>query len=124
MVIAAAVIAGALGAVARYGITRAVAARLPAEQLPRAVLIVNIAGSVIAGAMIGLPGDLQYVLVAGFAGGLTTFSTWTVETVQQMLDGRGNAAFGNVVLNLAAGLIAAVVAYAITAAIVVGMATG
>ncbi|HEV7741413.1 MAG TPA: CrcB family protein [Pseudolysinimonas sp.] len=118
-VVAAAVVAGALGAVARYGVTRAVARRLPSAQLPRAVLFVNVAGSVIAGVLLALPGDLQYILVAGFAGGLTTFSTWSVETIQQAMGGRSQAAVGNVVINLAAGLIGAVLAYAITVGILV-----
>ena len=121
-VVVAAVVAGALGAVVRYGVTRAVARRLPAAQLTRAVLIVNVTGSLIAGVLIGLPGDAQYILVAGFAGGLTTFSTWTVETIQETLAGRSQAAVGNVVINLAAGLIAAVLAYAITGAVVVAVA--
>jgi CrcB protein len=121
-VVAVAIVAGGLGAVTRYGVTRVVARRVPAAQLTRAVLIVNVTGSLIAGALIGLPGELQYVLVAGFAGGLTTFSTWTVETVQESLAGRSQAAAGNVVINLAAGLIAAVLAYAITGAIVAGLA--
>ena len=120
-VVAVAVIAGGLGAVTRYAVTRVVARRASATQLTRAVLIVNVTGSLIAGALIGLPGDAQYVLVAGFAGGLTTFSTWSVETVQESLAGRSQAAVGNVVINLAAGLIAAVLAYAITGAIVVAL---
>lgn len=120
-IVAAALVAGGAGAVVRYGVTRALARRAQAAQLTRAVLIVNVAGSLLAGALIGLPGDAQYVLAAGFAGGLTTFSTWTVETMQETMAGRSNAAVGNVVINLAAGLIAAVLAYAVTGAIVVGL---
>jgi len=124
LIIAAAIVAGALAATARYGVTRLVARRLPPEKLTRAVLIVNVLGCVIAGVAIAFPGELQYVLLSGFAGGLTTFSTWTVETTQLMIDGKSNAAVGNVVLNLAVGLIAAVLAYAITSAIVVAIGAG
>jgi CrcB protein len=120
-IVMAAVVAGGLGAVARYAVTRTLARRLPAAQLTRAVLIVNVAGSLIAGALIALPGEVSYIVVGGFAGGLTTFSTWTVETIQETVAGRSNAAVGNVVINLAAGLIAAVLAYAITGAVVVGL---
>jgi fluoride exporter len=110
-VLIAAIIAGALGAVLRYSVSRVVKA-------PRAVLVVNVAGSLIAGALLAVPGDLRYIVAAGFAGGLTTFSTWTVETVQLMLDGKSRAALGNVVVNVAAGLVAALLGFAITGAIV------
>jgi len=112
--VVAALGAGALGALARYGITRAVAARLPADRLPLAVLIANAAGSLLAGAVFALPGadELRLVLVGGFAGGLTPFSTWTVETVQLVLAGRTRAAVGNVAANLAAGIAAAAAGYA------------
>jgi CrcB protein len=118
----AAVVAGAVGALARYGVTRFVAARLPADRLSRAVLIVNVTGSVIAGVMLAIPGDLQYVVVGGFCGGLTTFSTWSVETIQLMLEGKSQAAVGNVVVNLAAGIIGAVLAFVVTGFVLLGLA--
>jgi fluoride exporter len=120
-VVVAAVAAGALGALARYGVTRLVAAKLPADKLSRAVLIVNVAGSVIAGALLAIPGDLQYIVVGGFCGGLTTFSTWSVESVQLIVDGKSQAAVGNVVVNLAAGILGAVLAFAVTGFIVLGL---
>lgn len=120
-VVFAAVVAGAIGALARYGVTRLVAARLPADRLSRAVLIVNVVGSLIAGVMLAIPGDLQYIVVGGFCGGLTTFSTWSVETIQLMLDGRSQAAVGNVVVNLAAGIISAVLAFVVTGFLVLGL---
>jgi CrcB protein len=67
---------------------------------------------------------VQYVLLGGFAGGLTTFSTWSVETVQLMNEGETNAAVGNVVLNLAIGLVSAVVAYAITLGVLTALTGG
>ena len=122
LIVAAAVLAGGLAATVRYGVTRWVARRLPREQLTRAVLIVNVVGSALAGVAIAFPSEVQYVLLGGFAGGLTTFSTWSVETIQLMNEGKSNAAVGNVVLNLALGLVAAVLAYAITLGIVGGVA--
>lgn len=122
LIVVAAIVAGALAATVRFAVTRWVARRLPAEQLTRAVLIVNVAGSALAGVAIAFPSEVQYVLLGGFAGGLTTFSTWSVETIQLMNEGKSNAAVGNVVLNLALGLVAAVLAYAITLALVGGVA--
>lgn len=117
VIVAAALVAGALGALARFGVTRAMAARFP-DRLPRAVLIVNIVGSLIAGLLIGGvsggPADLRYILVGGFAGGLTTFSTWAVETVQQVLDRRTAAALRSVGANLVGGLAAGILGMAVT----------
>ena len=110
-VIIAAIVAGALGAVARYAVARIASTRLPADKLPRAVLIVNVAGAVIAGALLAVPGDAQFIVVAGFCGGLTTFSTWSVETVQLVLDGKARVAILSVAANLVLGVGAAVVGY-------------
>ncbi|MBX3195307.1 MAG: CrcB family protein [Microbacteriaceae bacterium] len=111
LVVVAAIAAGALGALARFGVTHAVHLAFPPEKLTRAVLIVNVAGSLLAGVLIGLPAptEVQYVLMGGFAGGLTTFSTWSVETIQLALDGRRRDAALTVVANLAWGLLAALI---------------
>lgn len=124
LVVAVTLVAGALGALARYGVTRAVARRSLPEKLPRAVLIANIVGSLIAGIVIALPVDAptRFVLASGFAGGLSTFSTWTVETVQQVLAGRARAAVANVAANLLWGLAAAISAAVITTWIASGVA--
>lgn len=46
----------------------------------RATLTVNVAGSALLGLLLDAPAPVA-LLVLGFAGGLTTFSTWAVETV-------------------------------------------
>ena len=114
VVVIMALVAGALGALARYGVTRAVAAGRGPRVIPWAVLIVNVIGSVLAGALFSVAGDLQYVVLGGFAGGLTTFSTWTVETVQQVLAGRIGSAVLSVAANLVLGIAAAVAGYQLT----------
>ena len=111
LVIAAVLAAGSVGAVLRYALSRALPVR--PGHLPGGILIVNVVGSGVAGARIGLAeraaldGDLRLVLVTGFCGGLTTFSTWTVETVELIDGGRWRAAILNVVVTLALGLAAA-----------------
>lgn len=118
LVVVAVLVAGAVGAVLRYALSRALPVR--PGHLPGGILIVNVVGSAMAGALIGLAeraaldGDLRLVLVTGFCGGLTTFSTWTVETVELADGGRWRAAILNVVLTLALGLAAAAGAYLIT----------
>jgi fluoride exporter len=115
LVVVSVLVAGAVGAVLRYALARALPVR--PGHLPGGILIVNVVGSGIAGALIGLAeraaldGDLRLVLVTGFCGGLTTFSTWTVETVELIDGGRWRAATLNVVVTLALGLAAAGATY-------------
>jgi len=103
---------GALAATVRYGISLLLAA-----QAGWAVLVVNVAGSAIGGGILALAdraaisGDLRLILLTGLCGGLTTFSTFGVETVQLALAGRVRAALLNVGANLALGVGAAAGAY-------------
>ena len=115
LIVAAVLVAGAIGAVIRYALSRAYPVR--PGHLPGGILIVNVVGSGVAGAVIGIAEraaiseDLRLVLVTGFCGGLTTFSTWSVETIELADGGRWRAAILNVVVTLALGLGAAVAAY-------------
>lgn len=112
-----ALLAGAVGAALRYaastliGRTRA--------RLPWAVLLVNVVGCLIGGAVLGLVQsgaigtDARLIVLSGFAGGLTTFSTFSTETVQLALAGRWRTAVLSVAANLALGIAAAVLGYAV-----------
>ncbi len=101
-------LAGAGGALVRFGIQRLVTA-------PWAVLLVNVVGSFIGGVLIGATsGDLQLILLTGFCGGLTTFSSFTVETVQLVLEGRARRALLSVALTLVLGVGAAALGFALT----------
>jgi CrcB protein len=118
LVVVAVLVAGAVGAVLRYALSRAFPVR--PGHLPGGILIVNVVGSGLAGALIGLAervaldGDLRLVLVTGFCGGLTTFSTWSVETIE-LLDGRRRrAAILNVVMTVTLGITAAIGMYLLT----------
>jgi fluoride exporter len=118
LVVVAVLVAGAVGAVLRYALSRAFPVR--PGHLPGGILIVNVVGSGLAGALIGvaeraaLDGDLRLVLVTGFCGGLTTFSTWSVETIE-LLDGRRRrAAILNVVMTVTLGITAAIGMYLLT----------
>ena len=110
LAVTAALLAGIVGAVVRYLVARAFAGH--PTRLPWAVLIVNTAGSFAAGIGVALPPMidagpwLQLILVSGFAGGLTTFSTFSTETVQLFFARRGKAAVASVVANLVLGLAA------------------
>ncbi len=114
LIIAGALVAGAAGALLRYAVTRAY--RDVPARLPRAVLIVNVLGSAIAGlfaaaAALDPSGALRLIAVSGFAGGLSTFSTFGVETMQLVLAGRWRTALGSVAANVAGGCAAFSVAW-------------
>lgn len=108
-------VAGSLGAVVRYLLSRAYPVR--PGHLPGGILIVNVVGSAIAGVAIGLAEraalspDWRLVVVTGFCGGLTTFSTWSVETIELVDGGRWRAAVLNVLVTLVLGFAAAGTGY-------------
>jgi CrcB protein len=128
-VILAIAVGGALGSLLRYGAQLLWPAR--GAHVPRAVLLVNIVGSVIAGAFLalgqwdaasGTPAmapSVALIVMTGFCGGLTTFSTFAVETVELATAGNLRPALANVGLNLLLGLGGAALAYGATNAIII-----
>jgi CrcB protein len=104
------VVSGGVAAVIRYLVSVALARPSDAEGFPRAVLAVNVVGSAIGGVVLGLAhhaavsADLQLVLLTGVCGGLTTFSTFSVESIQLVTAGRWRAAALSVGANLVLGL--------------------
>jgi CrcB protein len=114
--------AGAVGAVARWLVTKLFAG----ARFPVAVLVVNVVGSAVGGALLalsvsaGISADLRLILLTGLCGGLTTFSTFSVETVQLVLAGRTKTAVASVLANLTLGLFFAGLAHALTLAIAPG----
>jgi fluoride exporter len=114
LVLLTVLLAGAAGAVLRFLAARLLATR---SRFPFAVLLVNVIGSAIGGAVLalaergGVGADVRLVLLTGLCGGLTTFSTFSVETVQLVEQGRAKLAFLNVSSNLVLGLAAAAGAY-------------
>ncbi|HWR84944.1 MAG TPA: CrcB family protein [Rhodoglobus sp.] len=111
MIVAAAIAAGALGAAIRYGLSLLIRA-------PWAVLVVNVVGSALGGVLLAVaPDDLRLVLLSGLGGGLTTFSTLSVETVQLAEEGRLRVAVLSAALNLILGVAAAGAGFAIASSL-------
>ena len=119
MIIAAVIVAGAVGALLRHVVSRRFSGTR--TSFPWAVLVVNVAGSAIGGLVLGLAtagavsSDVQLILLTGFCGGLTTFSTFSVETIQLVLDGKARTALVSVALNLVLGVGVAALAFSLTA---------
>ncbi|WP_341953111.1 fluoride efflux transporter CrcB [Salinibacterium sp. TMP30] len=113
-VVAAILIAGAAGSILRYLTTRAFAST---TQFPWAVLVVNAIGSALGGMLAGLAHigtidpNLEVILLTGLCGGLTTFSTLSVETIQLATLKRVRVALLNVAANLIVGIGAAAATY-------------
>jgi fluoride exporter len=81
------------------------------RRLPWGILLVNVAGSFLLGMLValGLSGSTLAVLGVGFCGGLTTYSTFAVQTTR--LGPRDGAV--NAVLTLVLALAAATLGYAV-----------
>jgi fluoride exporter len=121
MLIAALVIAGAIGAVSRYVVDDVVKSRFPGS-FPWGTFVINATGSFLLGVVTGLAlshglGPIPKTAIGvGFCGAFTTFSTFSFETVRLVETGELGAAVGNVVGSVAAGLAAAAIGLALTAA--------
>jgi len=116
LVLLAVAVGGALGAVLRYLTSVSLAGR---GRVPLGVLVVNVVGSFVAGVALGAPLDaaVQLIIVTGLCGGLTTFSTLAVETIQLTLEGKHRAAALSVGQNLVWGIAAALIGLALGMAI-------
>lgn len=114
---------GAAGTVARAAIDRA----LPAggSGFPWATWTVNVVGSLVIGLVVvaalerAAPGRYLRPLVGtGFCGGLTTFSTFAVETDRLLRAGNAGTATWYVAASLAAGLLAVAAGAGIARAVI------
>jgi CrcB protein len=114
------VVAGAVGAPARYLLDDAISSRALGV-FPWGTLVINVSGSFLLGLLTGLalfhgfPATARVILGTGFCGAYTTFSTFTYETVRLLEEGAVNEAVRSALANLllgagaaAAGLAAAV----------------
>lgn len=94
---------GAAGSVLRALVSFALPARFP-----WATLLVNVVGSFLIGWLMTRLGGLEpgpfvrwhALLVVGFCGGFTTFSTFSWQTLEQMQRGQWLLALGNVLLSV------------------------
>jgi CrcB protein len=100
---------GALGTVLRYEM--ALAEPTSSGHFPWATFTVNLVGSLFLGVFLTVLVDTwsasryaRPLLAVGFCGGLTTFSTWMVESVLLVRDGAPGVAVLYLVVSLLGGL--------------------
>lgn len=103
---------GGIGAITRY-LVSVWAAQKYGSEFPYGTLLVNLAGCLIIGLFMQLVTDRiivnpywRMLVTVGFLGGLTTFSSFSYETVKLVGDGEMALAFYNVAANTVLGLMA------------------
>lgn len=103
----------ALGANARYLVGTWAGERLGAG-FPYGTLLVNVSGSLMLGFLLTLgterlqvSPETRLLLAVGFLGSYTTFSSYTVESLNLMRDGGASAGLLNILGNNLAGLMSA-----------------
>lgn len=103
-------LAGSAGAVGRYLVSGWLQ-RGSTAGFPVGTLTVNVLGAFGLGLVVGAGtvDSMATIVLAGFLGGFTTFSTWMVETVRLGLPGR--QAVVNIVASVVGGVAAAAVGY-------------
>lgn len=110
-VVVAVAVAGALGALARYGIDGLIAQRSPGA-FPWSTFVINVSGSFLLGLLFAVFSERVSVdpwirtgLTMGLLGAFTTFSTLSLETYRLFASGSVGLAFANALGSLSAGLL-------------------
>jgi len=103
-------VAGAVGALARYGLDELIGRR--AGAFPWGILAVNVSGAFLIGVMVEAleprfeDSWVRLAVVTGFLGAYTTFSTFSLDTYRLLEEGHNVQAGFNAFGTLAAGLAA------------------
>jgi CrcB protein len=101
---------GALGTLCRYGLDGLVL-RWTGPRFPWGILVVNVLGCFFFGLVYPLAeerllisGQTRFIILTGFMGAFTTFSTFTFQTAEFLRDAQWGAAAANVLAQLVLGL--------------------
>jgi fluoride exporter len=112
---------GALGSVARYWMTNAVAL-LTGPRFPWSTILINVSGSFVIGLFaylttpfgrIPASSDMRAFVIVGICGGFTTFSAFSLQTLELARNGDWLAVAGNIVLSVVLCLAAVWAGYAL-----------
>lgn len=113
---------GACGAVLRFGVSRALTPL--ASGYPVATLLVNVFGSFLIGLLAGsvllenrLEPGAKLFFQTGLLGAFTTFSAFSLETLQLWQSGHSRLALANVIVNVVFCLVAVAVGFGLGAAL-------
>lgn len=109
-------IGSALGGMSRYACSRYIA-RYIGETFPWGTLVVNVTGCFVIGFFATLsgpdgrmlvPSDLRLFVMVGFCGGYTTFSSFSLQTLELIRNRDMAEAAGNVLLSVALCMLAVI----------------
>ena len=101
-------VGGGIGSMSRYGVSRIFTFWF-GETFPWGTLACNITGSLIIGMFAGLTGpdgrllvapDLRQMVLVGFCGGYTTFSSFSLQTLALIREGDLIEAGANIVMSV------------------------
>lgn len=113
MILLMVAIGGAIGSVLRYVINIKID-QMHDFAFPLGILSINIIGSFLMGLLawlltvhIQLPEAQRMGILVGVLGGFTTFSTFSTNTLELILEGQYITAFSNIVLSVVLCIIAA-----------------
>jgi CrcB protein len=104
---------GAVGSLLRYLVGQAVQ-RSSASGFPVGTMFVNVSGCFLIGILVRqfmnmqLTSELRALLIVGFCGGFTTFSTFSADTIGLIEGGEYGRASGYVILSVGLCLLATV----------------
>ena len=107
-------IGGGLGAMARHAVNHVIHQRALASTFPTGIFVVNVTGSILIGLMAGavvsgrwhLGPEARTFLVVGVLGGYTTFSSFSLQTLNLLRNGDVLGAGGNAAISFVACMIA------------------
>ncbi|GAB3640307.1 fluoride efflux transporter CrcB [Spirosoma arcticum] len=106
---------GGVGSLLRYHIGRFLPATLIRTPFPTAILLVNVAASALLGVVMGwalgrtMGEETRLLMGVGFCGGLSTFSSFSYDTLALLQNGHTGAALLNIGLNVVLCLLASAV---------------
>lgn len=112
--------AGGLGAVVRF-----LAGALAGERPARATVAINLAASLLAGVGVGvlaIDETWRAILVTGFCGGLSTYSAFALQAVEQLERRRRGPALATIAVTVVGGAICASAGLLLGALLVPGAA--
>ena len=99
-------VGGGLGSIARFSLSRYIHT-LTSSAFPLGTLVVNIISCLILGSFLGFSNEkmlassnVKLLIIAGFCGGFSTFSTFSYETVELIRSGNMMYAIANILVSV------------------------